>query len=312
MEISFVNPVYLWSLLALPFLFLIHYFSYQYVNKKGIVFANFDALKRVTGGRVISWNIPLLCIRIVILLLLALSAAGTIIWYKGQSSDYNYVLALDASGSMLADDFTPNRFEAAKQAAVLFIDTLKAKAKIGVVSFSGIGFVDYRLSDDKGKLKQIILDLQMRSMHGTAIGDALQTARNMLVLEDKSRSIILLTDGRENVALTEEMNKILEDLKKNQIIVHVIGVGTEKGGMLPGIESISTIDEPFLKTITNTTGGTYFRADSNIALTNAYTSLATSTEAMIPVKLQFPFLTAAIILLFIEWALINTRFRSIP
>jgi hypothetical protein len=49
MEISFTNPLYLWMLLALPFLFLIHFFSIKYIKRKGIEFANFEALKRVTG-----------------------------------------------------------------------------------------------------------------------------------------------------------------------------------------------------------------------------------------------------------------------
>lgn len=312
MEISFTHPIYLWLLFALPFLFLIHFFSLKYVNRKAIVFANFEALKRVTGGRIISYNIPLLVIRTATLFFLVFSAAGTIVWFKGQSSDYNYVLALDASGSMLADDFSPNRFEAAKQAAILFVDTLKAKAQIGVVSFSGIAFIEQRLTETKFDVKQSIENLRMRSMHGTAIGDALKTAENLLLTDEKPRTIILLTDGRENVASEDEIQKLLQSLKNQQVVVHVIGVGTEKGGILPGLEAVSTIDETFLKTIANATSGTYFRADNNNALTQAYSILATSTEALIPLKLQFPFLTVVFALLFIEWALINTKYRSIP
>jgi len=312
MEISFTHPIYLWLLLVLPFLFLIHFFSLKYINRKGVSFANFEALKRVTGGRIISYNIPLLVIRTLTLFLLVFSAAGTIIWFKGESSDYNYVLALDASGSMLADDFSPNRFEAAKQAAILFVDTLKAKAKIGVVSFSGIAFIEQRLTDSKAQLRRAIQGIKMRSMHGTAIGDAMKTAENLLVTEEKSRIIILLTDGRENVASDDEMNKLLDELKNEKIIVHIIGIGTEKGGILPGIEAISTLDEDFLMNVANATSGSYFKADNNQALVNAYSNLATSIQALIPIKLQFPFLTAVFALLFLEWALINTKYRSIP
>ncbi len=311
MEISFTHPIYLWLLIALPFLFLIHFFSLKYVNRKGMTFANFEALKRVTGGKIISHNIPLLVIRTATLFLLIFSAAGTIIWFKGETSDYNYVLALDASGSMLADDFSPNRFEAAKQAAVLFVDTMRAKANIGVVSFSGIAFIEQRLTDNKFKIKQSIQSIRMRSMHGTAIGDALKTAQNMLITDDKPRTIILLTDGRENVASEDELNQLLQDLRDEQVLVHIIGAATEKGGILPGLEMISTLDEDFLITIANATGGTYFRADNNQGLTDAYTSLATSTEAIVPLKLQFPFLTAVFILLFLEWSLINTKYRII-
>ena len=276
------------------------------------MFANFEALKRVTGGRIFSFNLPLLVLRTATLILLVFSAAGTIVWFKGQSSDYNYVLALDASGSMLADDFSPNRFEAAKQAAILFVDTMQSRAKIGVVSFSGVAFIEQRLTESKVDVKNTIQNLRMRSLHGTAIGDALQTAENLLVADDKSRTIILLTDGRENVASDDEMQKLLKDLQNQQVVVNVIGIGTEKGGVLPGIDATSTIDDNFLVNIANATSGTYFKADNNNALTTAYTTLATSTEALLPYKLQLPLLTFAFILLFVEWALINTKFRSLP
>jgi len=312
MEISFTHPIYLWLLLALPFLFLIHFFSLKYINRKGISFANFEALKRVTGGRIVSYNIPLLVIRSLTLFLLVFSASGTTLWFKGESSDSNYVLVLDASGSMLADDFTPNRFEAAKQAAVLFVDNLKAQANIGVVSFAGVAFIEHRLSDKKLPVKQAIQNIKMRSMHGTAIGEALKTSENMLLTDEKSRIVILLTDGRENVASEDDMNKLIEELKNQQVVVHTIGIGTQEGGLLPGLDAVSILDENLLKSISNATRGMYFRADNNRALINTYTQLATSTQALVPIKLQFPFLTAVFLLIFGEWALINTKYRSIP
>jgi Ca-activated chloride channel family protein len=312
MEISFTHPIYLWLLMALPFLFLIHFFSLRYVRKRGISIANFEALKRVTGGNIISWNIPLLVIRTLTLIFLIFSAAGFTVWLKGISSDYNYVLAIDASGSMLADDFSPNRFEAAKQAALLFVDNLKANAQIGVVSFSGIAFIEQRLTDSKSQAKDAIENIKIKSMHGTAIGEALKTSENMLLSDEKSRMIILMTDGRENVASSEEFNKLLTDLKNEQIVVHTIGVGTDKGGNLPGLDALSTLDKPFLMNISNATSGQFFIADSNQALTNAYTALATTTQTLIPYKLQFPLITIAFILLFSEWALINTKYRSAP
>jgi Ca-activated chloride channel homolog len=312
MEISFTHPIYLWLLMALPFLFLIHFFSLRYIHKRGISIANFEALKRVTGGNIISWNIPLLVIRTLTLIFLIFSASGTIVWFKGLSSDYNYVLAIDASGSMLADDFNPNRFEAAKQAALLFIDNLKANAQIGVVSFSGVAFIEQRLTDSKTQVKDAIENIKIKSMHGTAIGEALKTSENMLLSDEKSRMIILLTDGRENVASPDEFNKLLTDLKNEQIVVHTIGVGTDKGGNMPGLDALSTIDKPFLMNISNSTSGQFFIADSNQALADAYNTLATSTQTLIPYKLQFPLITLAFILLFSEWALINTKYRSVP
>lgn len=312
MEVTFVNPIYLWFLVSIPFLILTHFFTLKYVKRRAMRFANFEAISRVTGGQALSKNISLLFIRMFTLLFLILSAAGTILWYKGQSSDYNYVLAIDASGSMLANDIEPNRLEAAKDAAVLFVDNLKSRAKIGVVSFSGVGSVEQKLIEDYTTTKETIRNIQIKTIHGTAIGDALVSSSNLLVTEEKAKLIILLTDGRENIAGEEEINKVIDYLKEGHITVNTIGVGTTAGGTLPGIEMISTIDEPMLMKIAETTGGKYYRAEKKEDLEGIYKAIATSTEANLPVNLSIPFMLAALALLFLEWGLINTKYRTIP
>ena len=312
MEVTFVNSIYLWFLVSIPFLILTHFFTLKYVKRRAMRFANFEAISRVTGGQALSRNISLLFIRMFTLLFLILSAAGTILWYKGQSSDYNYVLAIDASGSMLANDIEPDRLEAAKDAAVLFVDNLKSRAKIGVVSFSGVGSVEQKLIEDYAVTKEAIRNIQIKTIHGTAIGDALVSSSNLLVTEEKAKLIILLTDGRENIASEEEINKVIDYLKENHITVNTIGVGTSEGGMLPGIEMISTLDEPMLMNIAESTGGKYYRAEKKDELENIYKAIATSTEANLPVNLSIPFMLAALALLFLEWGLINTKYRTIP
>ncbi len=312
MEVTFINPIYLWFLVSIPFLILTHFFTLKYVKRRAMRFANFEAISRVTGGQALSKNISLLFIRMFTLLFLILSAAGTILWYKGQSSDYNYVLAIDASGSMLANDIEPNRLEAAKDAAVLFVDNLKSRAKIGVVSFSGVGSVEQKLIEDYTTTKETIRNIQIKTIHGTAIGDALVSSSNLLVTEEKAKLIILLTDGRENIASEEEINKVIDYLKESHITVNTIGVGTTAGGMLPGIEMISTLDEPMLMKIAETTGGKYYRAEKKEDLEGIYKAIATSTEADLPVNLSIPFMLAALALLFLEWGLINTKYRTIP
>ncbi len=312
MEITFTNPIYLWFLVSIPFLILTHFFTLRYVKRRAMRFANFEAISRVTGGQALSKNITLLFIRMFTLLFLILSAAGIILWYRGQSSDYNYVLTIDASGSMLADDIEPNRLEAAKEAAILFVDNLKSRAKIGVVSFSGVGSVEQRLEEDYTKTKETIKNIYIKTIHGTAIGDALVASSNLLVTEDKAKLVILLTDGRENIATEEELRKVIEHLKDEHVTVNTIGIGTSEGGMLPGIEMISTLDEPTLITIAEETNGKYYRADDKNELEEIYKAMATATEADLPVKLSVPFMLAALALLFLEWGLINTKYRTIP
>ncbi|MBW2980871.1 VWA domain-containing protein [Candidatus Woesearchaeota archaeon] len=311
-ELTFTDPIFLWLLVSIPFLILTHFYTLQYIKRRAMRFANFEALNRVTGGQALSKNIPLLIVRLFTLLFLVSAVAGPTLWYLGQSSEYNYVLALDASGSMLADDFKPNRLEAAKSAANQFIDSIEARVKMGVISFSGIGYVEQFLTDDRSKIKLAIDYLQIKSVHGTAIGEALKAAANILLSEERARITILLTDGRENVATREELDKIIDYVAYHNIIVHTIGVATEEGGKLPGLEAVSTIDEPMLMYISNSTGGNYYKAETPEQLTEAYESIVNIEKVKVPIRLALPFMLIALLLLGIEWALVNTKFRTIP
>ena len=311
-ELTFTDPIFLWLLISIPFLIITHFYSLQYIKRRAMRFANFEALNRVTGGQALSKNIPSLIIRLFTLLFLISAVAGPSLWYLGQSSEYNYVLALDASGSMLADDFEPNRLEAAKAAATQFVDSIKARVKIGIVSFSGIGYVEHLLSEDKSKIELAIDNTQIKSVHGTAIGEALKASSNLLLSEEKARIIVLLTDGRENVATREELDKIIGFVNYHNIVVHTIGVATEEGGKLPGLDIVSTIDEEMLMYISESTGGEYYRARTPEELAEAYVAITKIEETKVPMRLAMPFMLLALILLAIEWTLVNTKFRTIP
>lgn len=311
-EITFSDPIFLWLLLSVPFLILTHFYSLQYIKRRAMRFANFEALNRVSGGQSLSKNIPLLIIRLFTILLMVLAVAGPTLWYLGQSSENNYVLALDASGSMLADDFEPNRLEAAKKAANDFVESIEARVKMGIVSFAGVGFTEQFLTDDVSKIQFAINNIQTKSIHGTAIGEALKTSANMLLSEEKSRTIVLLTDGRENVATREEIDKILSFVNYHNIIVHTIGVATEKGGQLPGLEAVSTLDEDMLTHISNSTGGNYYRAQTPGELDAAYEAITNIEKTQVPLRMGMPFMLTALLLLAVEWALVNTKFRTIP
>jgi Ca-activated chloride channel family protein len=313
MEITFLNIEYLWLLLGLPLLVILHFYSLRYIHNRAIKFANFEALERVTGGIVLSRNFPLLFLRLTGLLFLTLSLAGATLWYKGHSDVADYVLAIDSSGSMLADDFKPNRLEAAKEAAISFVENLESDSSIGIVSFSGSALLELSPTNKKDKVKDSIDNIQISALHGTAIGDALKTAANTLVNSDKSRIMILLTDGQENVASAEELTKIIDFVKSKQITVNSIGVATASGGSLPGTAALSTIDEKTLRLIANSTGGSYIHSENKDEIIGAYKSFSyKSIESKIPIYLRLPFIILTLVILFVEWVLINTKFRTIP
>lgn len=318
MYITFAKPIYLWFLLTIPILFLTHFITLKHSKIKALKFANFDAIARVLEGHKLTKpffgfknkDLPLMIIRIFILLFITLALSGTILWYEGQSSTFDFVLAIDASSSMLADDFTPNRFDAAKRAASLFVDSLTGDADIGIISFAGASFVDLKPTNDILAVKQTIIDVSIKPASGTDLGQAMITSTNLLSREKRAKSIILLTDGQDNVGIPVQEG--IDYANKYGLSVNTIGMGTEKGGKLYGLNFTTTLDESMLQKIALNTGGKYYRAKNESSLMQAYKEIATSNKEKLSLNLSWIFMLIAFLTLFLEWGLTNTRYRTIP
>ncbi|MEM2121315.1 MAG: VWA domain-containing protein [Candidatus Woesearchaeota archaeon] len=317
MEIIFLKPEYLWLLLSLPLLAVTHFFVLRYLKRRALKFANFEAIRRVVGPEgssknvsFLSKNIGLLIIRMLALFFIIVGLASPIVYYSAKTSSSSFVLAIDTSSSMLADDFQPSRLESAKSAALKFVEKTPSKTRIGLVSFSGSAFVESDLTDDKLLLSSKIKNLGVSSIGGTDIGSAIITSSNLLLKENSSKIIILITDGQSNVGV--EPLKGAEYAKDKNIVVHTIGIGTQKGGSFLLPEIVSTLDEETLKKISELTFGSYFRAENPKSLEEAYQKIAEKSVQRISKNIGFELLLIAIILLFIEWSLMNTRYRTLP
>ncbi|MFH1511476.1 MAG: VWA domain-containing protein [Candidatus Woesearchaeota archaeon] len=314
MEISFLYPRYLWFLASIPFLIVLHLVAIRFTKRKAMLFANFEAIKRVGGGfmsgSLMTKNITFLVLRSMTLLFLVGSLSGTMLYYEGRGSAYDFVLAIDASGSMLADDFKPTRLEVAKETALTFVDTVPSGSNVAVVSFSGTTFVKQRMTDDLGLVKSAIQGLSIEFASGTAIGDAVITASNLFEREDRTRAIVLLTDGQSNVGVLPEES--VPYASKNHIAIFTVGVATQEGGRFQDIAIVSRLDEQTLSSMAESTGGKFFRVGSVQELQGAFLEIALSTEKKVPVRLAVPFLILAMLLLFSEWLMINTKYRTIP
>ncbi len=273
-------------------------------------FANFPAIERVTGKKIFSKNYTLLAIRIIIFTLLVLSISGAVLWYKGESSTYSFALAIDASGSMLAQDYKPNRIEAAKKAAIGFIDTLPMGSDVSVLSFAGIAFIKQRPTSDLQKAKEAIENISVEIVGGTAIGSALIDSINLMINEEKPKAVILLTDGQNNVGPSIE--DATEYANENHVTVYTIGIGTLEGGNFTGLTFVSKLDPGPLKYISNKTDGAYYEAMNEEDLKNAYREISSVSTKSIPIKLSMPFMIVAFLLLLIEWGLVNTKYRTLP
>ena len=237
------------------------------------------------------------------------------------------VLCLDISGSMLAQDFTPNRMEAAKAVASEFIDH-RPTDRIGLVIFSGESFTMCPLTTDRTVLKTQLASVQSGLLEdGTAIGSGLATGVDRLRNSpSKSKVIILLTDGENNGGLIDP-NTAKEIAKSIGVRVYTVGMGTEGFAPVPiqtptGVrmsrEKVN-IDEKLLTQIAKETGGQYYRAKDNESLRNIYSEIDRLEKSRIEVTALrrhteqfFPFALAAAILIMLELLLRWTVLKKFP
>lgn len=237
------------------------------------------------------------------------------------------VMAMDISGSMLAEDFSPNRLEASKQLAREFVRG-RENDRIAVVAFSGEAYTQCPLTIDHGILENRIRQLKSGVItDGTALGDGLAVSINRIRQSDaKSKVIILLTDGVNNAGSIDPLTA--SDIAKTYgIRVYTIGVGTR--GLAPypyktpfGIQYQNVqveIDENLLKQIADETGGTYFRATNKNRLKSVFEEIDKLEKTKIEVLSyeqraeEFkPFLWAALVLLLLELLLRLSVFKTLP
>ena len=242
------------------------------------------------------------------------------------------MLAMDVSTSMLAEDLTPNRIEAAKKVAAEFIAD-RPNDNIGLTIFAGESFTQCPMTIDHASLLNLLhnvrADIAARGLiqDGTAIGMGLANA--VARLKDskaKSKVIILLTDGSNNMGDISPMTAA-EIAKSLGIRVYTIGAGTNGTARYPmpvggGVQYVNLpveIDTKTLNEISNATDGKFFRATNTQELQQIYQEIDQLEKTKLNVK-RFskryeayqPFALAAILTLLLELLLRVTIFRRIP
>lgn len=212
---------------------------------------------------------------------------------------------------MTADDFEPNRLEAAKEAALSFLNYTGVDTKVGLISFSSTTFVETPLTEDEFTLSEEIRNLNVRKGGGTNLGEAITTGTNLLLNSDKGRSIILLTDGRGNVGLPLE--EAINYATLNLVNVHTIGIGTEGGGeIIEGSDVLLKVDEGTLREIADSTGGAFYNATTKEEVNKAYFEIADFKKKLVSKDLSMFLLVLALFILTFTWGMLNMRFRTIP
>jgi len=306
--------------IAIVGVLLVFYIISRFLAKKRVItFGNYEILEKVVGRKILSPDIIPMILRILAVLLIVIAVSNPRLTYIKFSPNTEYVIAMDTSASMLTPDFYPNRLEVEKKAVLNFIDKAE-DAEIGIISFSGKAYVKSQLTNDRDKLKEIVLDLNVETPAGTAIGEALISSVSLLSngVEGKNKTIILITDGRNNVGISIE--KALSVVKQNNIKVFCLGIGSNKTMNYTIPEEIKKLnatvaefpilDENSLIKIANETGGKFFKITNETEFEKAIEFPIVKKEITINPTMYLLF--AAIVILLIEWALEMTKFRVIP
>jgi Ca-activated chloride channel homolog len=317
LEITFEQPFALWFLFSLPLLVFTHLYFLRHAKKQAIQFGNFQTLERVTGKKLLTKNVALLVLRCLIVLCLVLAAAETTWWKATDKGVYDMVILLDASASMAASDMNGPRIDAAKEAAKTFVEESEGASHIAVVQFSGLPEVLIAPTADKNSVVSAIDAAKIKTVGGTDVSGAIVTGASLLSNSKHGRVILLITDGVSSVSLYDEnpLPQAILYAQRQEVIIHTIGMGTQaNAAFLPNMNNkAKTFDEQNLQEIANATGGTYAWATNPTQLETAYeTVLAEGSTAVVPLKLSFAFLFIALLLVFTEWGLMNTRYRLLP
>ena len=238
------------------------------------------------------------------------------------------IMVLDTSTSMRAQDFRPNRFEAARDVAGEFIRG-RISDRIGLIVFAAKAYTQTPLTLDYPFLLRMLDEVEVGAIEdGTAIGTALATAVNRLKeTEAESKVIILLTDGQNNRGEVDPVTAS-EVAAALGVRVYAIGVGTH--GEAPFIidhpfagrqrQMVAVeIDEEMLQSVAANTGGKYFRATNKQALRDIYEEIGDLEKTKIETRIYTDyeeryafFLWPAFGLILLELLLANTRLRRFP
>ncbi|WP_414660752.1 VWA domain-containing protein [Horticoccus sp. 23ND18S-11] len=186
------------------------------------------------------------------------------------------ILAIDLSRSMLTPDVKPSRLERGK----LLIQSLLEKMageRVGLVVFAGTSFLQSPLSADYEILREFLpaLGPEFLPEGGSNYGALLDTALQAFGASSAAdRFLIILSDGE---ATDEEWKGKIDELKKKNIRVIGLGVGTAGGGMIPdgsgqfvkderGAVVLSKLESGTLQQLAQATSGTYRDASTWVDL----------------------------------------------
>jgi Ca-activated chloride channel family protein len=329
---SFEDPWFFLLLVLIPLLVHRHFRRHHGTVR----FSSIDNLKRLGPSWTLWARHGLLVLKCVTVLFLVIALARP---QRGReeteiiTEGIDIILAVDVSGSMMAEDFQMggehrNRLYVVKQVVRDFI-TGRQNDRIGIVTFAGRPYTLCPLTLDYGWLIQQLDRAEIGMVEdGTAIGSAIAASVNRLRASTaKSKIIILLTDGRNNAGRIDPITAA-DAARALNVKIYTIGAGTKGLAPFPVKDFFGNkvyrqvrvdIDDDSLSKIAQNTEGMYFRATDTNSLREIYKEI----DKMEKIKIEmteyleyrelYPYLLISAIISFaIEVGFANTRLRRLP
>jgi Ca-activated chloride channel family protein len=192
------------------------------------------------------------------------------------------VVTIDISLSMEAEDVEPNRLEAAKGAAVQFVNSLPPKFNVSLVTFAGTAITVVPPTTDRGTVTAAIQALVPQA--STAIGEGIYTSLAALAQvppdPDDPKAvvparIVLLSDGKTQVGRASD--EAAEAARAQSVPIYTIAYGTADGYIeIGGRREPVPVDRAELARVSRISGGEAYTATSAGQLKEVYEDIGSS------------------------------------
>lgn len=297
MQLVFKNTFFELILLANGLAILLYYASRKKKKQRAMIFGNYETLEKVAGHDFLKKNDILLVLQLLAMTSFFLAISDPALEREVMAADSDYVLTLDSSATMLKQDYDPSRLEAAKDAAVKFVNEAPNETRIGVVSYSGGLDSKKGLSRDREELKESIENVSLGEEAGSAMANALISSSTMLLESGESRQIILISDGRNNVG--SSINESIRVANNQNVTINSIGIGLNRSG-----ERMER-----MKKVSKRTGGNFTTVNQTTEIKKTMTNMEEDTSQK---DLTTHFILFGVIILMLKWGVGTTRYDILP
>ena len=282
LAVGFLDPGRLWLLLGVAALVGVYVAVQRRRQAYALRFTNLDLLASVAPRRP-GWRRHVAAaVYLLALTTLVLGFARPTVDTRVPRERATVMLAIDTSLSMEATDVSPSRLEAAKTAAVSFLDQVPDTVNVGLVSFNAAATVRVPPTTDRLAVRDAIesLELDERTAIGEAIFAGLGALDTVPPAEDGTEvpaAIVVMSDGTTTSGRPDSAGAAAAI--DQGVPVSTIAFGTDRGFIqIPGEAGFVPVpvDTAALSAIAEATGGRFYEATSEGELRDVYATIGSS------------------------------------